>query len=272
MLESIAMHNNQNQKTEWLTLRLERNGPIACVWLNRPDRRNALNQGMLEEIAEVFGLLQPEYDIRAVILGGLGLSFCAGADLKEPPGVARMAAESGVSARERRWFARLGPRALEAIERLDAVTIARIHGHAVGGGLLLALSCDLRIAAEGTFFSVPEVGLGDVFNWRGVPRLVREVGFARARQIVLLGERFDAACAERYGLLNRVVPPDQLDAAVFDLANRIAKSPETAVNTAKVQFRAYGATIPLGDASEFESNLQIEALRDPTNQNQFRAK
>src|SRR5262245_3367846 len=117
----------------WKTIAVDRDGAVAHVWLNRPQARNALNQEILEEIAAVFGWLEAQFDVRVVVLGGRGPTFCAGADRKNAPGVARML-EPGVSARETHWLARLGPRALDAIERLNAVTIARIHGHAIGGG------------------------------------------------------------------------------------------------------------------------------------------
>jgi len=149
------------------------------------------------------------------------------------------------------------------------VTIARVHGHALGGGALLALACDLRIAAAGTQFAIPEVGLGDILNWRGVPRLVAEVGITRAREIVLLGDRFDAATAERFGLLNRVVPEDQLDPVVSDWAARISGMPETAVTLSKAQFRAYGAMQVIGDTGQFECAFELEAMRDEATRKRF---
>ncbi|MEO8450111.1 MAG: enoyl-CoA hydratase/isomerase family protein, partial [Gemmatimonadota bacterium] len=187
----------------WQTIVVERDGPIAYVWLSREKARNALNQPMLEEITAGFEWLATQYDVRVVILGGRGPTFCAGADRKDAPGVARMSAVD-VPLRERHWLARLGDRALDAIERLDAVTIARIHGHAIGGGVLLAVACDFRIAAEGTSFFFPEVELASPLDWRGIPRMTREIGFARAREMVMMGAQVDAATAERYGLLNRV--------------------------------------------------------------------
>ncbi len=254
---------------EWETLSVERDGPVTWVWLDRPKQRNALNQVLLEEIEQVFRWVQTEYETRVVVLGGRGRSFCAGADVKQPPGLERMAAPSGVTPRERRWLANLGTRALEAIERLDALTIARVHGHAIGGGLLLALACDLRIVADDTVFAIPELDLGDTLNWRGVPRLIAEVGIVRARELVYLSDRFDAARAERYGLVNLVAPSDQIDGAVREWAKRLADKPEGVLQLTKSQFRAYTATLSLGDASEFESNLQLEVLRDAAMREQF---
>jgi enoyl-CoA hydratase/carnithine racemase len=252
----------------WTTLQFEREGSIGTVWLDRPERRNALNQTALEEIADLFTSLSREFDLRVVILGGRGPSFSAGADLKDPPGVARMG-DSAASVRERRWLSDLGTRAIEAIERLDAITIARVHGHAIGGGALLALACDLRIVAAGTQFGIPEVGLGDVLNWKGVPRLVAEVGLVRAREIVLLGDRFDAAEAERIGLINRMVPPEELDRLVADWAARIAAKPDTALALSKAQFRSLAALAAIGDTQPFESAFELEALRDEQTRARF---
>lgn len=245
----------------WETVTIEREGPIARVWLERPKARNALNQQLLEELAAAFESLEQQYDVRVVVLGGRGPSFCAGADRKDAPGVARIMAPDA-SIRERHWLARLGNRTLDAIERLDAVTIARIQGHAIGGGVLLALACDFRIAAEGTVFFFPEVELASPLDWRGIPRMIREIGLARAREMVWLSERVDAARAERFGLLNRVVPAAELDAVVTEWANRVVERPEISVHMSKIQFRAYGATIPIGDASQFEPALLLEALND----------
>jgi len=244
---------------EWKTIAVSYEGPVATVWLNRPEARNAINQTMLEEIADAFHRLGTRYDVRVVVLGGRGPSFCAGADRKDSPGVARMTA-ADATPRERHWLARLGDRALEAIESLEAVTIARIQGHAIGGGVLLATACDFRIAAEGTRFFFPEVELASPLDWRGVPRMIREIGPARAREMVMLSERVDAATAERWHLVNRFVPADQLDQAVRDLAERAARTPEISVQMSKAQFRAYAASQVLGDVTLIETHLMLGAL------------
>jgi enoyl-CoA hydratase/carnithine racemase len=124
------------------------------------------------------------------------------------------------------------------------------------------LACDFRIAAEGTLFYFPEVELASPLDWQGVPRMAREIGLARAREMVMLSERVDAARAERFGLLNRVVPADQLDDAVSAWAKRVVDQPEISVHMTKTQFRAYSATIPVGDATLFEPALLLEALND----------
>jgi enoyl-CoA hydratase/carnithine racemase len=253
---------------EWRTLTYSQVGAVGSVWLTRPERRNALNQEALEELADVFGRLKRAFDVRVIVLGGRGPTFSAGADLKDPPGVAVMG-DPTRTVRERQWFSELGTRAIEAIERVDAITIARVQGHAIGGGALLAWACDLRIAAEGTEFGIPEVGLGDLLNWKGVSRLIAEVGIPRARELVLLGDRIDADAALRFGLVNRVVPADQLDLAVNDWATRIAAKPEAALSLTKAQFRAFAARQADADATELEAFLELEALRDEATRARF---
>ena len=129
-----------------------------------------MNTLVLEELITVFGELHRQPETGVVILGGRGPSFSAGADRKDPPG--RLARDSGASARTRRYTAQLGRRTLQAIERLEAITIARLHGHVIGGAVLLALACDLRVAAQDTSFWIPEVDLGVPLTW-GAPRAWR---------------------------------------------------------------------------------------------------
>jgi len=252
--EMTAQHDYQ-------TLTIEHDGPITRVWLNRPERRNALNALALEEIAAAFTELQQRFETPVVILGGRGQSFCAGADRKDPPST-RMSKGSGAGARERRYAAQIGRRAVEAIEQLEAITIARIHGHAIGGGLVLALACDLRIAAASAGFHIPEVDLGIPLSWGAAPRLAREIGTARAKELILLCDRFDAATAERYGMLNRVVADGALDAAVDEWAQRLAAKAPAALHMTKTQFRAYARTATLGDATEADGDLLAAAARE----------
>jgi enoyl-CoA hydratase/carnithine racemase len=247
----------------YATLTVEIAAPIARVWLDRPAQLNALSSEVMEEIITAFDALQGEHEVAVIILGGRGSSFCAGADRKNPPG--RVPRSSGTSARTRRHAAQLGRRLLQAIERVDAITIARLHGHVIGGGVLLALACDLRIAASATSFWIPEVDLGVPLTWGGVPRLLPLVGSARAKELILLCDRFDAATAERYGMINRVVADDALDATVNEWAQRLAAKPHWALHMTKNQFRAYSRTAVLGDVTEMDGDLLIGAsAEDPT--------
>lgn len=256
----------------WQTLSVTYDGPILRVWLDRPAKRNALNGTALEEIAALFDGLATDFVTRVVILGGRGPSFCAGADRGDPPGHARLAASSDASERERRWVAQIGMRAARAIEDAEVVTVARLHGHVVGGGVVLAAACDFRVAAEGTRFHVPEVDLGLPLTWGGTPRLIHELGAARARELVMLCDRIDAAEAHRIGLVHRVVPAAELDATADGLAARVASKPETAVHMTKTQFRAYAARASLGDVTETDGDQLMAAARSEMARRSFPTK
>ena len=252
-------------------LEVEREGPILRVHLNRPERHNALDTTALEEIAELFGGLQRDFEARVVVLGGRGSSFCAGADRKDPPGASRLVAGSGAGERERRFVSQLGRRACRAIEAAEAVSIARLHGHVVGGGLALALACDFRVAARDALLHVPEVDLGVPLTWGAAPRLIHEVGAARARELLLLCDRIDAERAERWGLVHRVVEPGELDDAVDDWARRLAAKPEVAVHMTKTQLRALAARAALGDVTEADGDLLAGAFRAGVARSSFSA-
>lgn len=245
-------------------------GGILRVWLNRPQKRNALNTLALDEIADCYGRLQREWDVRVVVLGGRGVSFCGGADRKDPPASGRTRRSSDASERERRWAAQIGRRACSAIADCEAITIARVHGHAVGGGLALALCCDFRVAAADTVFHVPEVDLGIPLLWGATPRLIYEVGAARAREIILACDRFDGVTAERWNVIHRCVLPAELDAATDKLAKQMAAKPEIAVHMAKTQLRGYARGAVLGDATEADADLMLEASRVGVARESFR--
>jgi enoyl-CoA hydratase/carnithine racemase len=241
-------------------LTVERDGALTRIWLDRPAKLNALDAQALEEIIAVFEEQQRAFDTPVVVFGGRGRSFCAGADRTSPPG--RLPRGSGASARERRWTAQLGRRATEAIERCEAITIARLHGHVVGGGVVLALACDLRVAATDTVFWIPEVDLGIPLSWGAVPRLAREVGPAKAKELILLCDRIDAATAGSIGLVNRVVPDEVLDAEVDGWAARLAAKAPWALHMTKSQFQAYGRSAVQGDVTTLDGDLLAAATAE----------
>ena len=239
---------------DWQTLELEREGPVLRVWLNRPERRNALNARALEEIEALFTALQADFETRVVVLGGRGLSFCAGADRKDPPGSVRLGDDAQGSERRRRHLLQLGLRATRAIEASEVVTVARVQGHAVGGGCVLAVACDFRIAADTAQFHVPEVELGIPLTWGATPRLIQELGAARARELILFCEPIDAATAQAWGLAHRCVEASKLDAEVERWVTRLVGLPEVAVHMTKTQMRAYALRERLGDVSEADGD------------------
>lgn len=229
-------------------IEIERDGPVIRVWLNRPDKRNAHDQQMIEEVGDLFLSLTTDFDARLVVLGGRGPTFCAGADRREKT------APAG-SDREVRYRAQLGRRATRAIEECDLPTIARVQGHAVGGGSCLATSCDFRITTTSAQWWVPEVELGTPLPWAGTPRLIAEIGMARARHYIMLSERIDGPTAAAWGLAHECVPDDELDAAVNRWVDRLLSLPPLAVNMAKAHFRGYSRAAGLGDLSETDGDL-----------------
>ena len=241
------------------TVQVERDAErpeVLRVWLNRPHRRNAVNPRMMRDLGDVFLGLQTDFATKVVVLGGRGASFCAGADRKsddQPLPEAR-------TERERRWRSHLGRRAARAIEECEIPTIARVQGHASGGGCVWAVSCDFRLAAADAVFWYPEVELGVPLSWAATPRLFQEIGMARARQMVMLCDRVDGTTAERWGMVHEAVPEADLDAVVDRWVDRLLALPETALHITKTQFRGYHRQAAMGDVSEADAD-QIELAR-----------
>lgn len=178
-----------------------REGAVVRVLLNRPEKANALDAAMLDALASELEALARDESARVVVLGAAGRSFCAGADVDE---LARLDASTAGA------FVGLIHRACEALRRLPVPAVARLHGAVIGAGLELAAACDLRVAAEGTRFAMPEVRLGipSVVEAALLPRLM---GSGRAAWLVLTGEAIDARRAFEWGLIEELCPPDDLD-------------------------------------------------------------
>lgn len=205
---------------EFSTLRVEVDGRIGRLTLTQPDKLNPLGTTALEEIAEAAGWFDST-EASVVIVTGEGRAFSSGFDLREFAG-------GGGSADSGRLMA-------EALDAMRALTIAAIKGHCVGGGVVLAGACDLRVAADDTRFSIPEVDLGIPLAWGGIPRLVREIGPALTRELVLTCRPFDAEEARSVGFVNRVVPRAELESAVDELAAQLARKAPSVVATTKRQ-------------------------------------
>ena len=206
------------------TLLVEADGPIGHLTLNRPDTLKPLSTAALIELAAAAHWFDAQPGVKVVIVRGAGRAFSAGADLASFTGT------TGVSPRD---AADRGREMADALERMRAVSIAAIHGWCVGGGLVLAAACDLRIAAEDARFSIPEVDLGIPLAWGGIPRLVREIGPALTKELVLTCRPFDAAEAKAAGFLNRVVPSGELEPAALTLARSLAAKASLALSSTK---------------------------------------
>lgn len=227
---------------------------IGTITLNRPERLNALSVQLCEDLISAANWFDRQAGVRVVIIGGNGRAFCAGADLQDfpRPGEADL-----------RDAADTGRRMADAIENMRAITIARLHGWCVGGGLVLAASCDLRVAAGSTRFSIPEVDLGIPLAWGGIPRLVRELGPTLTKELVITCREFDAEEARSAGFLNRVVAGKDLDEAIAELAGCVAAKPALPALASKRHTNAVtGQMVGLGRAWSDADSL-VAALQDP---------
>ncbi|MEW6074191.1 MAG: enoyl-CoA hydratase-related protein [Planctomycetota bacterium] len=222
---------------------LERRGEFVWLTLERPEARNALSFPLLKRVRGLVAEIARDLSIRAVLVTGRGeKAFSAGADLKERRGMS--------DDRARAHVAQIQALAAD-LAALPQPTIAAIHGVALGGGLELALACDLRVAAADAQLGLPETSRAILPGAGGTQRLPRLIGLARAKDLILTARRIDAAEAERIGLVDRVAPPGGLAAAATHLAEAIAANGPLAVRAAKAAIDG-GFDLPLAAALEHE--------------------
>jgi enoyl-CoA hydratase/carnithine racemase len=240
---------------ELSTLHVTVDGPVARLTLNRPTRLNALSRTALAELAEAAHWLDGRRDVKTAVVHGEGRAFCAGFDLDDFTNADPDAPTTD--------GAELGRRMADAITDMRALTVAAVQGWCVGGGLVLAAACDLRLAASDARFSIPEVDLGIPLAWGGIPRLVRELGPAITKELVLTCRTFDAAEAHALRFLNRVVAPDALLTSAVELATALAtKSSLTLVQT-KSHVNAVAEQMGSTAGSGVDALVLAAALADP---------
>ena len=204
-------------------VRLEFDGAVATITIDRPDRLNAMNEPTLDALADA--LDEARGDARALVVTGAGdKAFVAGAD------ISRMVE---MSVEEAHAYCEQGHAVMNAVESFPAPVIAAVNGYAFGGGCELALACDLRVASERAVIGQTEIDLGIVPGWGGTQRLVRLVGDETARRLVFFGDRVDAQDAHEIGLVGEVVAHDDLDEHVAELAADLAAKPQFALASAK---------------------------------------
>jgi enoyl-CoA hydratase/carnithine racemase len=237
------------------TLLVEAAGPVGRLTLNRPERLNALSREVLEELVGAARWFDAQPHVKAVVVTGAGRAFSAGFDLND-----FVAPDPAHTPRD---TADAGRRMAEAIEDMRAVTVAAIAGHCVGGGVVLAAACDLRLAAEGATFSIPEVALGIPLAWGGIPRLVRELGPAITRELVLTCRPFDAGEAHRLRFVNRVVPAEGLDAAATELAADLAERSGLVLTMTKRAVQAAAEDLASTAGAGTDADLLVAAGADP---------
>lgn len=214
---------------------IRKTGPVAIVTYDRGERRNAFSLEAMQKLTQVALDFQGDTSVTAVVLTGSKQEFSAGVDLKDP---ARWDIDA-LSLDERRNIAMSGGRMCKAWEEMPQLTIAAIEGFAVGGGAALAIACDWRVIGESAFVLLPEVAKGITLAWQSVPRLVNLVGPAKAKQMILLGDRMAADCALKAGLVDWVAPDGLTVATATDLAQRTAANPAAVVKMTKQAVNAY---------------------------------
>jgi enoyl-CoA hydratase/carnithine racemase len=244
---------------DFSTIEVSSNGARGGITLNRPEKLNPLSTLTLTELVDAARLLDSRPEVKVVTVSGRGRAFCAGADLAAFSG----GEGSSASVSAARDAADAGRRMAEAIEAMRAVTVVRLHGHCVGGGLVLAAACDLRVAAEDTHFSIPEVDLGIPLAWGGIPRLVREIGPALTKELVMTCRPFSASEAHAMGFLNRVVPAADLDASVEELVGQLESKSQLTLAATKRHVNAVTEGM-VGTARAWnDADSLVTALRDP---------
>lgn len=218
---------------------------VALLTINRPEALNAMNGPLLEELREAVDRVESDGEARVLVITGSGRAFIAGAD------IAHM---QGLSPGEAKAWSELGQAAVGRLENMKKPVIAAINGYALGGGTELAMACDIRIASEKAVFGQPEVKLGMIAGFGGTQRLPRLVGPGLAKEMLFTGDHYDAQAALRMGLVNRVVPADELLPFCLDMAKRIAARGPLAVRLSKEAVN-HGRDMDLQKALHLESDL-----------------
>lgn len=231
-------------------------GPVGKLILNRPEKLNPLSVEVLVGIEAAARWFDSVRGLKVIVLSGKGRSFSAGADI-----AAFVAApDDDLTSRER---ADAGRRMGDALEAAKAVTVARIHGHCIGGGVVLASACDFRVATSDTYFSIPEIDLGIPLAWGGIPRLIREIGAPATRDLVMTCRPFYAEEAARLGLVQRVAEPGDLDDAVEELVSQLTTKAALPLLSTKAHVNAVTAHMTGMARSWADSDGLVTALSDP---------
>ena len=233
------------------TVSVERDGAVLTLRMARPDKRNAINRRMHEEIQDVCHALRTDFETRVVIFTGEGAAFSSGADTSEwgqpgPDNELELRHQSGI-----------GSRTSAALEGLNQISIAAVRGFAVGGGVVLASCCDLRVAGRGAWFSIPEVELGIPLSWNALPRLTRVVGHARALELTVLCERFSAEQGFQYGLVTHLVDDGQEEATARELAAKVIAKPPLPVALTKASMKAIRRASETGEVAYGDGDLLL---------------
>jgi enoyl-CoA hydratase/carnithine racemase len=232
---------------DYQTIAVAVEGPVATVKMNRPEALNALNSKMVQDLVNAFDALEADDSVRCVVLTGSDRAFCAGADVKE------MATLSAAEISKADHLRAVWERAWSFKKPL----VAALSGYALGGGLELAMCCDIIVASEGTKLGQPEINIGIIPGGGGTQRLTRAVGKYKATEMIMTGEMFSVDEAKAHGLVNRVVPAGKYLEEAIKLASEIASKAPLAVRHAKKAIAAAQES-GLSDGLEAERRLFYE--------------
>ncbi|HME09823.1 MAG TPA: enoyl-CoA hydratase/isomerase family protein [Bryobacteraceae bacterium] len=229
---------------------------LATITLNRPEKLNAINSRMHAELQAVCLELRDDTRTRVVIFTGAGRAFSAGADLND-----RTPFGGGIgNPLEMRRLAGTGNLTSSAIEGLDQVTIGAVNGLAVGGAVVFLSSMDLRLAAESAWFSIPEIDLNIPLTWNALPRLMRELGPARTKELVMTGDRFSSQEASQWGFVNHVTSNDALLPAARQLAAKLLAKDAMSLALTKSTARALANMMVPADVTHSDREYLLLSL------------
>ena len=221
----------------------EKSEGIATITLNRPEALNAFSEEVVDEVLQALEDVKADGNVRVVVLTGAGeKAFSAGADIKEM---------RGFTASKARALSLMGERLCCALENLEKPVIAAINGYALGGGLEVAMSCDLRIASERARMGQTEINIGLIPGWGGTQRLTRLIGRTKAKELVFTGKMIDAKTAEQLGIVNMVFPAEEFREKVRQFAKELAAKAPVALRVAKALINK-GADMSLDSAIALE--------------------
>ncbi|MFC1823599.1 enoyl-CoA hydratase/isomerase family protein [Thermodesulfobacteriota bacterium] len=231
------------------TILIEKKDQITKITLNLPEKRNALDMVMRVELLHAMRDISDDEDVKAVVLTGAGKAFCSGGDLRTMENLTAVAG---------RIRMKKGQRLIKAMIELEKPIIAAVNGPAAGPGVSIALASDFLIASESAKFAIPFVKVGLVPDWGLLYFLPLRIGIARAKEFMILGKTLDAREADLLGLVNKVVPPEELEGEAFALASKLAKGPLQCQAMIKSALNHWPAS--LDSLLEMESSMQAVAF------------
>jgi enoyl-CoA hydratase/carnithine racemase len=239
------------------TLRVEKSEALITIYLNRPAQRNAINSELIDELNALIEQVRDDASTRALILTGSGKTFSIGADVEMLMRIGESSTPEETRAEIVKWR-----KTFDALEQLPQITIAAINGLAYGGGVVLALACDFRLASTRAIFGLPEIKLGMVLALGGTQRLTRLIGVSAAKEMILRGRNVTAIDAQRMGLVHRVAEPGDLMGVARNWAERaIGYSPRALALAKRLIDQSFERN---ADASaEAETAAQVELLHSP---------